>query len=122
MFDKYHIDLPDVHHHTTIEQLPHDTADAARLYGEMVEKARSEVRNATLEAFGANNELKIIRLASEFLVFSDTHRTRCIFSINGYEYDVCVSDFPDAKNKMIEKIAHHVAAEVASTLAKRLIK
>lgn len=117
MFDSYVLRQPDVHHHTTVNQLPHDTADAARLYGEMVKKAEAEVRSAVLDRFGANNELCILKVMSETSFATELQRTRVLFRLAGRDHDIYVENDSLARTKLLEAIGKAVAAEVVARLS-----
>jgi hypothetical protein len=109
MFDRYHKD-GDEHFHIT--QLPHDTADAARLYGEMVAKAEREVANATVDRIGADNEAKLVKVASERNMMNEQQQTRVLFKVNGRLYDI--RDVLDARvtDKLRWSIAEAIATKV----------
>jgi hypothetical protein len=101
-----------------VEMLPHDTADAARLYGEMVEKARAEVIGATIREAGANIRVVMKRLASE-PNFENYHtNVRVLFSVNGVDYDVKTTQ--DTMDKDVyHRIAEALIEQVARVLQQR---
>ncbi len=117
MFDRTFIDARPIEHHTTVNQLPHDAADAARLYGEMVKKAEDQVRTAILDRFGANNELRIVKVASDTSLATMEQRTRVLFRLAGQEYDLYVETDSLARDKVLELIGNAVAAEVVARLS-----
>lgn len=103
------------HHHTTnvnIRQLPHDTADAARLYGEMRDKAEREVANATVERLGAGNLLKIVSVIQHGNLETSTRIVRVLFTLNGELHSVRVSHDEDARRVLAQSIANKVAQSV----------
>lgn len=86
MFDNYVLPRP----HTTnvrIEQKPHDTADAARLYGECEAKAKEAVSQATIQTLGAHNEVKVVVAKAETNFANYDKHIRVIFTLNEQRYD-----------------------------------
>lgn len=71
-----------------VKKIPHDTADAARLYGEMVAKAEEQVARALIERLGASNEVTLVRIDSDRSHETDQLRVRVLFSLNGKLYDI----------------------------------
>lgn len=114
MFDRYIHKDGDEHLHVT--QLPHDTADAARLYGEMVAKAEEEVAAATVERLGAHNEAVLVKVVSEQSMATLQQHTRVIFKVNGKLYDI--RDMLDihATDKLRWSIAEAIAGKVYAAL------
>lgn len=88
MFDTYRITpaSPTVHVHN--ETKPHDPADAARLYGQLMDKAEKAVANATVERFGADNELTAVVIHREYRASTDEDVARVLFRLNGALYDL----------------------------------
>lgn len=117
MFDRYLVPqrAPDVHVHNDIKQLPHDTADAARLYGEMRDRAEREVANALVDHLGADNEITVVRIESMVSMERGGPVTRLLFKINGYMHDVTVQ--PDRSE--LEKQAYN---SVADTIAREILR
>ncbi len=114
MFDSYLI-RPQ---HTTnvhVEQLPHDTADAARLYGECMKKARAELASATIEAMGAHNEVKVLTAAADIDLANCNRRLRVLFTINGTKHDVYVS-VDEFGGEITRRICQEVMQQVAAKL------
>lgn len=113
MFNRYHRD-GDVH--ISVEQLPHDTADAARLYGEMVAKAESEVASATVERLGAKNEASLVKVASERNMATEQQHTRVLFKVNDEIYDIRDVLEVHAADKLRWAIANAIATKVYAAL------
>lgn len=88
MFDTYRItpSSPEIHVHN--ESKPHDAADAARLYGQLKDKAEKAVASATVERFGADNELSAVVVHADKDYLRDKVRTRVIFRLNGTLHDL----------------------------------
>jgi hypothetical protein len=90
MFDSYS-STPDVHVHNRIEVKNPSAADAARLHGEIREKAVAEIAAATVEHLGAGNEVVFLKCETmkDFMVGHT--KCRLVFKINGQLYDL-ISD------------------------------
>lgn len=115
MFDRTVVHHKDGDTHIDVKQLPHDTADAARLYGEMVKKTQDEVLGAIIRAAGADIRVAIIKLeASKNFANFDT-QVRVLFEVNGYKYDVKVTE-SELDDTVHRKIAEHLVIEVMATL------
>lgn len=104
MFDRYHRSTPEVHVHNRIESKPHDPADAARLYGELKEKAEAEVADATVQRLGAHNEVRIVSAQPRY----DTGNVRVLFDLNGVKFDFEVGR-AEVQDRVFEVIAKTVA-------------
>lgn len=101
-----------------VEMLPHDTADAARLYGEMTEKARKEVVGATIHEAGANIRVVMKRLDTETNFANYDTNIRVLFSVNGEDYDIKTTQ--DAMNKDVyRKIGEALIEQVARALQQK---
>lgn len=99
-----------------VKMLPHDTADAARLYGEMVKKAQEELRGATIREANAGIRVVVVKLEAENNYENYDTEVRVLFSVNGHNYDF------KTQADMIEQdvykvIGDHVAAEVVAKLS-----
>jgi hypothetical protein len=111
MFDTYLVrGQPDVHVHNRIEQKPHDPADAARLYGQLKDRAEAEVSKATIERLGAENEIKVVFVESN--ICTDT--VRVLFTINGVRFD-----FEIDRNRIALEFYSAVAQGIAAQLLKQ---
>ena len=90
MFNRYLVQprSPDVHVHNTVQQKPHDPADAARLYGELKDRAELEVLNAVVERLGADNEVTVVKVDHQTNLATDTLSVRLLFKINGRLHEV----------------------------------
>lgn len=110
MFDSYHVHRPpNVTINTKIEQKPHDTADAARLYGELKRKTEKEVANATVQTLGAANEVRVVSVATHQDMMWEKSFMRLVFSINGTLFDiVCESDPLAMRKKIYECVMQEV--------------
>lgn len=107
MFDKYYRATPAVHVHNNIEQKPHDPADAARLYGQLKDKAETEVANATILRLGAQNEIAVVTMQPN----SATDGLRVLFTINGVKFDIEV-DPKEVALRFYEAAAQGLAAQI----------
>lgn len=113
MFDRYLVTpRPNVTVHNHIEQKPHDTADAARLYGEMVAKAEAEVASATVERLGAENEATLVRVDSERSDATCQQLTRVLFKVNGRLHDIRDVQNSKARDELCRAIANAIAEQV----------
>jgi hypothetical protein len=110
VFDRYNHRDGDLH--IDVKQLPHDTADAARLYGEMVAKAEKEVATATVERLGAKNEAILIKVVSEQSIATEQQRTRVLFKVNGELYDIRDELDIHATDQLRWSIANAIAAKI----------
>lgn len=110
MFDTF-VRAPDVHHHNNVKivQKPHDAADAARLYGEIADRAEKAIAGAAIERLGANNEVKIVKVATFSSIATCITRVRVLFSVNGYQYDFeCEFDQERITSEVGRRIAEQV--------------
>ena len=102
--------------HTHVTQQPNDAADAARLHGEIRTKAEREARHATLETFGAHNEIRGV-MYRETRLATDEVAVRCDIQINGNDYTLNVRcPRHDTKRKLNEEIVHLLLAEFLDKL------
>lgn len=115
MFDKYYRATPAVHVHNNIEQKPHDPADAARLYGQLKDKAETEVANATIVRLGAQNEIAVVAMQQNYA----TDGLRVLFTINGVKFDIEV-DPKEVALRFYEAAAQGLAAQILQHFVKRL--
>lgn len=76
----------DSHTHTTVNQLPHDTADAARLYGEMYDKAAKAVKDLVSQKAENGIELVAYRWDHDCAGREDLYFLA--FTINGRHHEV----------------------------------
>ena len=96
-----------------VEQKPADAADAARLYGELKQRAEDEVSRAQIRKFGAWNEFSAVVVEAQRDFCTDTVSARVIFNFGGRHYDLIFR--PER-----EKIADAVALEMYELLARRI--
>jgi hypothetical protein len=105
------------HHHMTINQQPNDAADAARLYGELQDKASDSITEVIGHQI-ADTKVEFVTLdtARDVLHFKD--HVRVIFKINGKTFDTRVEiDDPIKLNEPRERVAYRAVAEgIANTL------
>lgn len=101
-----------------VEMLPHDTADAARLYGEMVDKARAEVLGATIREAGAQIRVLAKSLEAEKNFANYDTNVRVLFEVNGVTYDIKTT-VNGMDREVYEAIGRQVAAQVVIALEKR---
>lgn len=100
--------------YVTVNQQPHDAADAARLHGEIRAKAEAEATRAIIQRTGAKNEVVIARIDTEASVASCERMARVLFSINGVPYDLTTkADDFGGRRRVAEAIGELIAAKVA---------
>lgn len=101
-----------------VEMLPHDAADAARLYGEMVERARKEVVGATIHEAGAEIRVVMKKVSTETSFVDCDTSIRVLFSVNGVDYDIKTTQ--DTMDKDVySKIGAALLEQVARALQQR---
>lgn len=115
MFDRYTLPRSDVHVHNNIEQKPHDPADAARLYGELKDKAEREVAEATVVRLGVNNELTAVQVHTQHRFDTGEVAGRLLFKLNGHLHDIEVKI-------NAEDLALRIYREVAIELVTQIMK
>lgn len=115
MFNRTFISTPAPSVHVHNETKPHDPADAARLYGELLEKARKEVAEATVARFGADNELTALVVHTDYDYLLDQPTARVLFRLNGSLYDLKLKPDPDA-------VAAGLYREVAIKLVETILQ
>lgn len=115
MFDTYRItpSSPTVHVHN--ETKPHDPADAARLYGQLKDRAEAEVANATILRLGAENEIAVVAVQRNIA----TDGLRVLFTINGVRFDF-EADRTEIAVRFYEAAAQGLAAQILQHLNGRL--
>lgn len=113
MFDTH---IQEGNKNTHVTQLPHDTADAARLYGELKDRAEREVAKATIERFGVNNHLVVLRVTCERSFESNQTHTRVLFKVNEELCDIRVTQDVDIHGVVKKAIANEVALKVYEAL------
>lgn len=116
MFDTY-VRKEGDHTVTNVKQLPHDTADAARLYGECVAKAEKEVANATINKFGAHNNITCLTVETNLSFADNMHRVRVMFKLDGLTYDFIVREPHTVKDEVLQRIGEKVASYVVGMLS-----
>jgi hypothetical protein len=110
MFDTTHL-----HTHKSpivnvkVEQKPHDTADAARLYGECEAKAKAAIAGATVDALGANNELKVLVCGTFYRAMQGDQVVRLVFKLNGQLHDM---EVPLDRHAMVQRAYDVVGREL----------
>lgn len=120
MFDRYFVSRP-ADTHIKIEQKPHDSADAARLYGELRATAEQEVSTALVDRFGADNELTIILVNALKSYETEERQTRVIFRLAGKKYDFTVKgDDPIAtRREFLQRVAYAITEEAMRQLTNK---
>jgi len=132
MFDRLHLhEGGRTTVNNTFKMLPHDTADAARLYGEVREKASEELAGAVAVDLGADNEVRVVR-ADAMRVWDPAKgpntQMRIIYKINGRLHDVVleVDEMVLLRNvheniarAMFEQLVDKLSAEAKSALFPR---
>ncbi|MDH0613343.1 MULTISPECIES: hypothetical protein [unclassified Agrobacterium] len=107
--------------YTTVTQQPHDAADAARLYGQLQDKATGSIT----EIIG--HQLPDIRV--EFVTYS-SHRSianfkdlhRVVFKINGQSFDqvIPVDEFETEREPHNKAALRKIAEAITNDLMNRL--
>lgn len=115
MFNKTFVSTPAPVVHVHNETKPHDPADAARLYGQLRERAEAEVAEAIVERLGAHNEIKVVATQSRF----ETDQMRVLFAINGIQFDFEI-DRADLAWRFYEITAQALSVEILKAFRKRL--
>lgn len=119
MFDKYLMTpRPDVHVHNRIEQKPHDPADAARLYGELEQRATDAVASATVERLGANNELIVVKIEPWGNYADMSYHVRVLFKLNGVLHGV-EAKTDEWRQKVGEEVARQLVASVMRSITSK---
>lgn len=106
---------PDVRVHSpvTINQQPHDAADAARLYGELQAKARTDLVNA-VRVTNAHFECVVHHYRDQA---SDEHVFTAIFSLNGVKMQAEARIWSrEPAGKAYEQLQEKVAKEIATRI------
>jgi hypothetical protein len=114
----------DIHHRTTINQQPNDPADAARLYGELLEKARAEVINAMVQEI-PSIDAKLVTFAMQRDHESFNDIIGIVFNVNGHAFKETIKiDIDQARvaRTVIEKISEAIAGAVLRQMERDLIK
>jgi hypothetical protein len=114
MFNRTIVNPPAVH--IDVKQQPNDAVDAARLYGELRERAEAEVRHATIERLGAKNLVTVAKVRREQLFETDQVRVRVLFSINGTPFDFEAEENSGVTRDVIAAIVDSVALQFTNAL------
>lgn len=120
MFDQHHFHDRRTTVHNSFKMLPHDTADAARLYGEIETKAREHVANAVAVNLGANNEVRVVRadVIRTHEMMGGCVKMRIIYKINGKLYDEILEvDDMALRRNVHRNIAHAMFEQLADKLS-----
>lgn len=92
MFDRYLMGGEPGPVHVTVNQQPHDAADAARMYGQIRENAQAEAtkqfESATVERMGACNCIKVVQAYYTFGINNLQHRVLILLDINGQQFRI----------------------------------
>lgn len=112
-----------VQHDTNVyvKQQPNDAADAARLHGEIRDRAEAEARGAIVARFGARNELVGVKFEHQRRFLENTMVVRLLFKINGETFDIVVEDNCEAMTKAAyQEIALRMVAKVVDSMMPKL--
>lgn len=115
MFDRYHYQPPSVTH-VNIKQQPNDATDAARLHGEIRDKALKEAEGAIIRRLGAHNEVLVASASSAVSMCYMTTQVRALFTLNGKQYRVEVTEPQSLDRKTLEVIAERIMVEIMRQL------
>jgi hypothetical protein len=127
MFDRSTLVLggPTHHHsHTTIKQQPHDAADAARLFGELKDKAEKAVTDLVHHRL-SENELTFVTYTQNLSAEAFEPTYHVALKINGVPYNIRVTYDQMAAlragnaRKMLEEV---VLPAVSSALLTEMLK
>lgn len=115
MFDRsFHYRSGD--HHTTLNQQPHDAADAARLYGQLQAKAESAVVETVAQQL-PSIDAQYARIQSERLVMHLKDRHTVVFKINGRTIKTIIErDEIDTHTSTMRKELQAVAEAITSEI------
>lgn len=102
--------------HVVIRQKPNDAADAARLYGEIRERAEAEVRSATIVHLGVTNLIKIAKISVDGNFETCRRKVRALFAINGHEFDITVDDDEALSCFVSKQLAVEVLGKMAGAI------
>lgn len=116
----------DTHHtHVKIEQQPHDAVDAARLYGDLVKKAREEVHHMIAgELPGIDARFTTFEAFRRWDSFSDA--LHAAFKINGREMVIKI-DLPEgslthSKRDHGEAVYKAISEALAAEILKQMLR
>ena len=113
----------DVYVDVNIKQQPNDAADSARLYGELKRAAEEEVASATINKFGAYNEVEVVRVNTWEDYGLGKKHYRFLFKVNGKTYDIKTDLFPDGfAHSSAYEINRAILAEVFEKSIKEMMK
>lgn len=101
----------------TVHQQPHDTVDAARLYGELRDKAEREVTGAMLRRIGAHNEVCVAIVSGVYRPQVDRHDVTVVFAVNGVRQTIHCADLDAADDEVMMTLAYRIAAEAMAKLS-----
>lgn len=118
VFDHFHRHSAPVTH-VNIEQQPNDAADAARLHGEIRDKALKEAEGAIIRRLGAHNEVLVASARSALSMCDMTTHVRALFTLNGKQYRVEVTEPQSLDGKTLEVIAQRIMVEIMRQLERR---
>lgn len=116
MFDRVDRSHRDGDHIINVKQQPNDSADAARLYGECMEKARDEVKGALIAQYGAYNELTVVRLEPVRSLETDKLTVRLLFKLNGHTYEFDVVDVDKIADEAMTVVAQHLVSQILNKI------
>lgn len=105
-----------VFHTTRVEQKPHDPADAARLYGELLDKARAEIRSILTEELPESG-VTLCSMRMDRIAMDMKDVIEISFKLNGRQIRATHEIGPGDPSKgdvdkIMQSVAESVAAEV----------
>lgn len=117
MFNRY--ESADHRSYTNITQQPNDAADAARLYGEVKQKAETDIAEAVRLV---SNKFNAVAHVAE-LCMSESKMFKIIFDLNGHRIVVeheepkdYISSPQDARQIMIDNLIKKVSERIAGEI------
>lgn len=125
MFDRRPIHIHQPVPQVTINQQPANAADAARLYGELKDKAtkdaQDEVRGALIKTLGAQNEMRVISVTQMGSFETDRRWVQFVFELNGRRHHVKLDiNDQDIETYIAGELARHLFEQLTRTLGKRI--
>lgn len=109
--------------HVTINQQPHNAADAARLFGEIEDKVSSKIKSSICKQIEGINA-QYVQLETHRLPHEWQDRYQIVFRLNGRPCEVEVFVGDQERNeidfKVLAKIADAITCEVLKLLAPQL--
>lgn len=101
----------------TVNTPPADAADAARLYGELAEKARAAVMRGVVQELGTDLKVRVIKCAREGNFDTNEETVRWVFAVNGAPFEI---ELTDDHGKVLDIMSRAIAVELLNALTQRV--